>query len=278
MEKLELLRYEFIFHWAAVILYIFATISFAYAVFFQKEKKLDWGMRLSGLGLIPHSVALGLRWYVSGHGPYLSQHEGFSSIVWVVVVMFLIFVYRVPRLKGVGLIVMPSCFLMMAVAFYKTPGIESLPATFSGIWLVLHITFTKLALGAMLIALGTSIFYVLKEKKGEFGFYQRLPDLPALDTYSYKFAGFGFVFWTITVVAGAIWANEAWGRYWAWDPIETWSLITWLLFGLHLHLRRFLGWRGRKAAYLMVVCFLFSIAALFVIPFILPTIHSEFFL
>lgn len=278
MEGLELLRYEFFFHWAAVIIYVLSTISFAYAVFFEKEQKLDWGIRLAIIGLLPHSIALGLRWYVSGHGPYLSQHEGFSSIVWVVLVMFLFFAYRVPRLKGIGLVVTPSCFLMMAVGFYKTPGIERLPATFSGIWLVLHITFTKLALGAMLIALGAAVFYLLKEKKGEAGFYQRLPELGVLDTYSYKFAGFGFVFWTITVIAGAIWANEAWGRYWGWDPIETWSLITWLLFGIYLHLRRFSGWRGSKAACLILVCFLFSIVALFVIPLVLPTIHSEFFL
>ena len=278
MEKLELLRYESVFHWAAVIIYILSTIFFVYAVFFQKDNKLDWGIRLAILGLVPHSFALGLRWYVSGHGPYLSQHEGFSSIVWVVVVMFLAFSYRVPRLKAIGLIMMPSCFLMMAVGFYKTPGIERLPSTFTGIWLVLHITFTKLALGAILIALGAALFFLLKETKGETGFYQKLPPLDALDQYSYKFAGFGFVFWTITVIAGAIWANEAWGRYWGWDPIETWSLITWLLFGLYLHLRRFSGWSGEKAAYLMVLCFLFSIAALFIIPFVMPTIHSEFFL
>lgn len=274
---MALLRYEFIFHWAAVVLYVLSTIFFAYAVFFQKEQKLDWGIRLAMLGLVPHSVALGLRWYVSGHGPYLSQHEGFSSIVWVVVIMFLIFAYRIPKLKWLGLIMMPSSFLMMAVAFYKKPGIERLPPTFHSIWLVLHITFTKFALGAILIALGTSIFYILKEKKGESGFYKRLPALDVLDTYSYKFAGFGFVFWTITVIAGAIWANESWGRYWGWDPIETWSLITWLLFGLYLHLRRFSGWRGSKAAYLMIICFLFSLLTLFVVPFVMTTIHSEFF-
>lgn len=277
MEGLNLLRYEFISHWIAVILYILSTVSFAYAVFFQKEQKLDWGIRLAFLGLVPHSVALGLRWYVSGHGPYLTQHEGFSSIVWIVIVMFLIFSYTAPKLKVFGLIMMPTSFLMMAGGILKTPGIERLPATFHSIWLWIHIGFTKLALGAMLIALSAAVFYLLKEKKGESGFYQKLPSIDALDTYSYKFAGFGFVFWTITVIAGAIWANEAWGRYWGWDPIETWSLITWLLFGLYLHLRRFSGWRGSKAAYLIILCFLFSLLTLFVIPIVMTTIHSEFF-
>lgn len=275
---MALLRYEFIFHWAAVILYVLSTIFFAYAVFFQKEQKLDWGIRLAMLGLVPHSVALGLRWYVSGHGPYLSQHEGFSSIVWIVVVMFLVYSYKVPKLKGLGLIMMPASFLMMAGGILKTPGIERLPATFHSIWLWIHIGFTKLALGAMLIALGSAIFYLLKGKKGESGFYQKLPAIKVLDTYSYKFAGFGFVFWTITVVAGALWANEAWGRYWGWDPIETWSLITWLLFGIYLHLRRFFKWHGKRAAWLIIICFIFSIITLFVIPFVVDTIHTEIFL
>lgn len=278
MEGNELLRYEFISHWIAVILYILSTVFFAYAVFFQKEEKLNWGVRLAMLGLVPHSVALGLRWYLSGHGPYLTQHEGFSSIVWVVVLMFLIFSHRVPKLKGLGLIMMPASFLMMAGGILKTPGIERLPATFHSIWLWIHIGFTKLALGAMLLALGSSIFYLLKERKGESGFYQRLPSVSVLDTYSYKFAGFGFVFWTITVVAGALWANEAWGRYWGWDPIETWSLITWLLFGIYLHLRRFFKWQGKRAAWMMIICFIFSIITLFVIPFVADTIHTEIFL
>lgn len=278
MEGLALLRYEFIFHWAAVLLYALSTVFFTYSVFFQKENKLDWGVRIAMLGLMPHSVALGLRWYVSGHGPYLTQHEGFSSIVWVVVVMFLIFSCKVPELKGMGLIMMPTSFLMMASGILKTPGIERLPATFHSIWLWIHIGFTKLALGAMLIALGASIFYLLKEKRGDTGFYQKLPSSEVLDTYGYKFAGFGFVFWTITVVAGSLWANEAWGRYWGWDPIETWSLITWLLFGIYLHLRRFFKWQGKKAAWLMILCFIFSIITLFVIPFVVDTIHTEIFL
>jgi ABC-type transport system involved in cytochrome c biogenesis permease subunit len=130
----------------------------------------------------------------------------------------------------------------------------------------------------MLIALGSSIFYLLKERKGESGFYQKLPALDVLDTYSYKFSGFGFVFWTITVVAGALWANEAWGRYWGWDPIETWSLITWLLFGVYLHLRRFFRLQGKKAAWLMILCFIFSIITLFIIPFVVDTIHTEMFM
>ncbi|MBU3970865.1 MAG: cytochrome c biogenesis protein CcsA [Alphaproteobacteria bacterium] len=133
-------------------------------------------------------------------------------------------------------------------------------------------------MGAILISLGTAIFYLLKKKKGENEFYKKLPPLEALDAYSYKYAGFGFISWTIMVVSGALWAEQSLGRYWGWDPIETWSLITLLLFGIYLHLRRFFKWQGEKAAWFIVVCVIFAIATLFIIPFVMTTVHSQYFL
>lgn len=279
MGEMQLLQYEIIFHWAAVIFYAVATVLLVYGAFFNKDEKLNTGVKVSIMGLIPHTLALGVRWYVAGHGPYLTRLEGFSSIAWVVIIMFVIFAYRVPKLKALGLIVFPASFLLMTIGMFSTHDIKNLPPTFHSIWLCwIHIGFTKLAVGSLLIALGAAIFFLLKQKKGEGGFYQKLPSLDILDTYSYKFAGLGFVFWSISVSSGAIWANESWGRYWGWDPIETWSLITWFLFGIYLHLRRFFRWQGKKAALLLVICFLFSIITLFVIPFVVDTIHSEFFL
>jgi cytochrome c-type biogenesis protein CcsB len=166
---------------------------------------------------------------------------------------------------------------MMAFGLFMSPEIRRLPPSLRSIWLIIHVTFNKLAAGAIIIALGTSVLYLLKEKRQDRDFYKRLPSLDALDAYSYKFIGFGFIFWSITIAAGAIWANEAWGRYWGWDPIETWSLITWLLYGLYLHARYFLKWQGRKAALLMVVCFVFSVLTIFIIPFVVESLHSEYF-
>ncbi len=278
METIQLLKYEVIFYWIALSFYIISTVFFVYCVAFQKEKSLSVGFCLALIGLIPHSIALGIRWYAVGHGPYLQKMESLSSIVWVVMVMFLVFSYKVPKLKGVGFVILPCCLLMMTVGLFSGSGIQKVPATFSGVWFIIHIISSDLAVGAILIALGTSAFYLLKKKKGENRFYKRLPSLEVLDTHSYKFVGFGFIFWGIMVASGALWADESWGRYWGWDPIETWSLITWLLFGIYLHLRKFFKWQGEKAAWLMVVCVIFSIVTLFVIPFVMATIHSEYLL
>jgi len=266
-----------IFNWIAIGFYIVSTVFFAYSVSFQKEKALRPAILLALIGLIPHAIAIAIRWKMTGHGPYMAKYEVLSSNAWITVLLFIIVAWKIPRLRPAGVIVMPLSFLMMAFGLFMSPEIRRLPPSLRSIWLIIHVTFNKLAAGAIIIALGTSVLYLLKEKRQDRDFYKRLPSLDALDAYSYKFIGFGFIFWSITIAAGAIWANEAWGRYWGWDPIETWSLITWLLYGLYLHARYFLKWQGRKAALLMVVCFVFSVLTIFIIPFVVESLHSEYF-
>ena len=105
----------------------------------------------------------------------------------------------------------------------------------------------------------------------------KLPDSPVLDLNAYRFAGFGFIFWAIGMLAGSIWAYKSWGRYWGWDPVETWSLITWLIFGIYLHLRRSFRWSGSKAAWFFFLCFFMSLIASFVTSHMGSSIHAEYF-
>jgi len=276
MEYPQLLKIEYGLYWLAVLCYIAATILSAYALFFKKTENNSKGLALSCIGMLPHSAAIVLRWYVSGHGPYLNKLEAFSSTAWVIMATYLFIVMKHQRLRHLALFVLPPTFLLIAVGILRTPEIEYLPATFHTIWLILHIFFTKLALGAILLALGCSILYIIKDRKGGGKFLQRMPDLQELDSYAFKFSGFALLFWSITIVAGAIWAHKSWGRYWGWDPIETWSLVTWLCFGLNMHLRKFYRLQGRKAAYFMIACFAIMIATLFVMPFTTATVHTEY--
>ncbi|MBI5025885.1 MAG: cytochrome c biogenesis protein CcsA [Nitrospirae bacterium] len=277
MDNLSILKYEVILHWIAVGCYIFATIFFAYSVSFQKRRGIKPAMVLTLIGILFHSIALGVRWRVAGHGPYLMKYEILSSNAWVVILMFLVVTWRYTKLRPAGVAVVPLSFLMMTIGLFMNPGIKGLPPSLKGIWLVIHVTFNHMAVGALIIALGASVLYILKEKKGDTEFFGRFPSLEVLDAYSYKFVGFGFIFWSITIVAGAIWADQAWGRYWGWDPVETWSLITWLLYGLYLHSRRFLKWRGRKAAWVLVLCFIVSIMSIYFIPFTIRSLHTAYF-
>jgi len=270
------LEYQIILKWIAVGFYIVSGVFFAYSVSFQKEKILKPAMVLALIGLILHAIATAIRWEIADHGPYMGMYEVLSSNAWITVLLFIIAAWKVPKLRPAGVIVMPLSFLMMAFGLFADPEIRRLPPALRSTWLVFHVTFNKLAVGAIIIAFGTSMLYLLKEKRQDREFYRKLPSLDALDAYSYKFIGFAFICWSIMIASGAIWANEAWGRYWGWDPIETWSLITWLFYGIYLHLRYFFKWQGRKAALLFVVCFVFSVLTIFILPFVVESLHTEY--
>lgn len=277
MGSLVLLKAEVALHWIAVVFYVASTFFFAYSISFRKERVAKPAVPLAFIGLLFHSAALGLRWWVTGHGPYLMKYEILSSNAWVAVGMFLIVALRYPKMKPAGVVVVPMSFLMMAVGLFLNPEIKRLPPSLEGIWLVIHVTFNALAVSALIIALGAAVLYLLKEKKGEAELFKKFPSLNVLDAYGYQFTAFGFIFWSITIVAGSIWANQSWGRYWGWDPVEIWSLITWLLYGLYLHLRLFRNWKGRKAAWMLVLCFVLSIFSIYLVPFTTESLHSVYF-
>ena len=277
MNDLSILRYEFVLHWIAVGFYIFSTVFFAYSVSFQKERTIKPALLFALIGLLFHSIALGIRWMVSGHVPYVWKYDILSSNAWVVMAMFLIVAWRYPRLRYTGVVVMPLSFLMLAVGLFMNPEIRKLPPALDTIWLFIHATFNHLAVGALIIALGAAVLYLLKEKKGDTEFFKKLPPVDVFDAYSYKFASLGFIFWGIMIASGAIWANQAWGRYWGWDPVETWSLIAWLLYGLYLHSRLFLKWKGKKAAWMLVLCFALSLLSIYLVPFTVESLHSAYF-
>ena len=144
-------------------------------------------------------------------------------------------------------------------------------------WLSLHILFAKLCTASFLIAFGCAVLYIYRDaRRAETVFGKQIPSLEKLDVFIYKFNALGFAFLTIMIIAGSIWANNAWGRYWAFDPVETWSLIVWLSYGLFLHLRLNRNWAGKRSAVLTLAIFILSILAFFFIPYFLKTVHSEY--
>lgn len=263
-------------HWAAVFVYILATIANVYGIIFRRERVETISCRLAVAGLLVHSAAIAYWWNIAGHGPYMTRNEVLSSDSWIMLTMFLLFRRYFPKIRPASIIVFPGAFLLIAMGLFFSPEIHTLTPIFTSIWLIFHIGFYKIAVGTIIIAFAFSLFYLLKKRTG-FAWLERLPDLAGIDLYAYRFAGFGFVFWAIGMLAGSIWAYQSWGRFWGWDAVETWSLITWGMLGLHLHLRRFFNWRGEKAAYLYIVCFLLSITAVFFLSHLTTSIHSEYF-
>ncbi|OGQ96471.1 MAG: cytochrome C biogenesis protein ResC [Deltaproteobacteria bacterium RIFOXYD12_FULL_57_12] len=262
--------------WLAIGFYVVATIMNVYGLIFNKEKAERTSYAVMFAGLVVHGTALVYRWQYSGHGPYMTRYEVLSSNAWVGLFLFSVFVRIFPRVRVTSMVVFPAVFLLTALGLFMEPGIKKLPPSLRSVWLVLHVTFYKIALGTLLIALGFSVFYLLRRRTAA-DWLRKLPEQASLDLYAYRFVGFGFVFWAIAMLAGSIWAYQSWGRFWGWDPVEIWSLVTWFLFGMYLHLRRFHGWQGERAAWFYLFCFFVSIVAIFFTPLLESSIHSAYF-
>ena len=160
-------------------------------------------------------------------------------------------------LRWLGLFVSISVLLALgtAVTVLYVPSAPLVPALKSA-WLVIHVSTAIISGGIFLLSniiAGAFLFLDAMEKKGERApWAKRLPSLDVLDQLSYRLVAFVFPLWTFSVIAGAIWAESAWGRYWGWDPKETWAFITWVAYAAYLHARVTIGWRGRRAAWLCI--------------------------
>jgi cytochrome c-type biogenesis protein CcsB len=160
------------------------------------------------------------------------------------------------RWLGLPISVLILLILGTAITLLYRPSAPLVPALQS-MWLVIHVSAAILSGGVFLLSntvAGTYLWLDRMERKGErTAFAKRLPSLDSLDLLSYRLVAFVFPLWTFAVIAGAIWAEAAWGRYWGWDPKETWAFITWILYAAYLHARVTAGWKGRKAAWLCLL-------------------------
>lgn len=264
-------------HWLGVGLYIVAFALFAHAVLFAHPERTRWGLWAATAGLIPHGAAIVLRWIASGHGPYMLKYEVLSSNAWIAIAALLLVLWRRRAWSAVALVVLPVSLLMVAIGLFSNPQMRELPPTLRSIWLVFHISFAKLSAAAFLLSLAAAVLVLLKHRATPAPWLERVPAVEALDAFAVRCVGFGFIFWTVTIAAGAIWANQSWGRYWGWDVIETWSLITWLVYGTFLHARRFFRLKPAATAGALVFCFAVFVLTLLILPFLLPSLHSAYF-
>ncbi|ASY08864.1 c-type cytochrome biogenesis protein CcsB [Candidatus Nanopelagicus limnes] len=170
------------------------------------------------------------------------------------------------KLRWLGLPVSLSVLLTLgtAVTLLYRPSAPLMPALKSP-WLVIHVSAAIISGGVFLLANCIAATYLILDRYEQKGlrpvWAEKLPSLETLDNLSYRLVALVFPLWTFSVIAGAIWAEAAWGRYWGWDPKETWAFITWVAYAAYLHARVTIGWRGRKAAWLCLLAgstFLFN--------------------
>ena len=166
-------------------------------------------------------------------------------------------------------------FLIIGYAAMQSKDVHELMPALRSNWLGFHVSTAIIAYGAFGVSFVLSLIFLLRDKVQAGGFLdQRIPDREKLDGISYRSVALGLLFLTFTIVTGAIWAERAWGRYWSWDPKETWSLVTWIIYAIYLHLRIRRGYEGKAAAIFAVIGFLCVLFTYVGVNTFLPGIHS----
>jgi cytochrome c-type biogenesis protein CcsB len=222
-------------------------------------------------GLVGQSFAMVLRWIESydlgiGHAPLSNLYESLIFFAWTAVFLYLLIEWRTKN-RSLGAFATPLAFLAMAYASYS-PSISSriqplVPALKSN-WLIAHVLTCFFGYAAFGLACALSVMYFLKKREKPEGsnvFIRIIPESSILDDMSYQMVVIGFLLLTLGIITGSVWAHSAWGSYWSWDPKETWSLITWLIYAALLHSRMVRGWKGNKLALLSIIgfsCVLFT--------------------
>ncbi len=263
--------------WITLVFYAVGTAMYAIGVIFAKESLLTWALRVSTVGLAFQTASLAVRWVRLGHGPYLGLYEVVQALIFCVVAFFIFVAWRTPRLNAAGIAVMPVALLLTGGAMLASKDGLPITAKLASYWLIVHVAFANLAFGAFALAFGCAVVYVVRERSSSGTWAKRFEKLPAqdvLEDLTVRFILVGFLFWGIMIATGAIWANEAWGRYWAWDPIETWSLIVWIIYAVYLHVRFTLKWSGQRLAWFAIIAMPAALFALIGIPAVYNTTHA----
>ena len=229
-------------------------------------------LALNILGLAAHLAGVLIRGIAVHRVPWGDMYEFVTAVTCVAVVFFLAMMIRY-RAYYLGLFVMAPVLLALGLAetVIYTPAGPLVPALHS-YWLAIHVTAMTLATGTFVVGAALAVVYLLTDRYARrvadgrqpaaVGVFRLLPAPEVIDRFAYRTVMFAFPIWTFGIMAGAIWADEAWGRYWGWDPTETWAFITWVVYACFLHARATAGWRGRRAAYIQLVgfgCLLFNV-------------------
>lgn len=268
------LKMENILFTAAVAAYLAATVL--YFIFFalKKQGAGDWAGRIMTIAFAIHTLALVTRSMGAGRLPLTNQYEFATSFAWGISLCYLIFMHRY-HFRAMGVFVAPVVFLIIGYAAMQSREVRELMPALRSNWLMIHVSTAIISYGAFGVAFGVSMVYLFRERLGQDEFRRNeLPELERLDLISYRAISLGFLFLTLVIVTGAIWAERAWGRYWSWDPKETWSLITWIIYALYLHVRLSRGWRGKKAAWFAVIGFVCVVFTYIGVNTLIPGIHS----
>ena len=246
-----------------------------------------WSFVLTVIGMLVHAASITVRAVAVDAVPWSNMYE-FASVAGLVgVVAFVAVMWRAPQLRFLGGFVLLPVILVMFLAgtvFYSKA--QPLVPALQSYWLAIHVTLVSFSEGALMTSAVITVLYLIKQRHDKLSLqpgYQpkslgtlaaKLPSAETLDKAAYRIVAFSFPLYTVAIICGAIWAEAAWGRYWGWDPKETWAFIVWVIYAGYLHARATAGWKGRAAAWVNLAGF-FAITFNFVfINLVVSGLHS----
>ena len=257
-----------------MLAYFAAMILYFVFIAVKKDAVARVAVGLQIAGFILHTAALVCRGIGAGRLPLTNQYEFATSFAWGLCLVSLIFVIRF-KFPVLGAFAAPVIFLIIGYAAMQSKDVKELMPALRSNWLGFHVSTAIIAYGAFGVSFVLSIIFLLRDRMKASGFLdQHIPDKEKLDMISYRSVSLGLLFLTFTIITGAIWAERAWGSYWSWDPKETWSLVTWIIYAIYLHLRLRKGWQGRSAAIFAVVGFICVLFTYLGVNTWLPGVHS----
>jgi cytochrome c-type biogenesis protein CcsB len=297
----------------ALVLYIVAMAAYFHHLAFRRTRVWVAASGLAYAGAATHLVSVITRGLAADRVPWGNMYE-YSSMVGLLVVAGYLVVERLAKVRTLGGFALGAAVLAMAAAtmVYVTPG--PLVPALNSYWIRIHVVAAMTGSSLFILGFVFTVLFLVQERRerrdaaravaeptpalaavGAGGGLPHdlaeapdeadegatpeprrgwLPAATVLDRLAYRTIAFGFPIWTFAVIAGAIWAEQAWGRYWGWDPKEVWSFITWVVFAAYLHARATVGWRGRRAAVLAVVGFAALVFNLYAVNLVISGLHS----
>ena len=270
----RMLQVENVLFTIVMLLYFAAMILYFIFIAVQKEMISRIAIIIQGVGFVLHTAALICRGIGAGRLPMTNQYEFATSFAWGICLVSLIFILKF-HFPVLGTFASPVMFLIIGYAAMQSKDVHELMPALKSNWLGFHVSTAIIAYGSFGVSFVLALIFLLREKISKGGFLDRhIPDKEKLDLISYRSIALGLLFLTFTIITGAIWAERAWGSYWSWDPKETWSLITWIVYAIYLHLRIRKGYEGKVAAVFAAIGFVCVMFTYIGVNTFLPGIHS----
>jgi len=263
--------------YTALGFYLLSTLIYALSLALNRpflEKPGYYGM---ATGFVIHCASLLVRYFEAGYTPITNIYESLSFLS-LSIAGFFIYIRRAYRVHTIGCIIAPLVSLIVIMSLNFPSDIKPLVPVLRSAWLPVHAILSFIGNGIFIVGFFISVVYLVVEKeikkKRAFFFSEKFPSLSTLDRINYRCMSLGFPFLTAGIITGSIWAGFAWGSYWRWDPKETWSLITWIVYAILFHNRLVFGWRGKRTAYVMILGFLLILFTFLGVNFLLKGIHT----